>query len=133
MPHVGFTPSDRDAVLPETTRCALSRKDDGLSAAISVTPRSRSEADFLNHEIAGETVCRLDNDGADTVAGDAGKQRSKAGSRLDRIGTAHRGIVETIDDYYRGRLGIAFDCLPLPCLTVLSVTHIGSGRTGLAG
>jgi hypothetical protein len=52
------------------------------------------ETDFLNHKIASEAVRRLDDDRADTIAGDAGKQRSEAGSRLDRIGTAHCSVVE---------------------------------------
>jgi hypothetical protein len=43
------------------------------------------EADFLNHEIAGETVCRLDDDRADTISGYARKQCREAWSRLDLL------------------------------------------------
>jgi hypothetical protein len=67
-----------------------------LSAATSVTPRPRSiaQADFLDHEIAGEAVCRLDDDRADAIVGDSGEQVSKAGPHVNRIGTAHRGVVD---------------------------------------
>jgi hypothetical protein len=102
--------------LPDPSQIHLDRDELSESIPTRATPEPRAP---------NEPVCRLDDDRADTIAGDAGKQGSEAGSRLDRIGTAHRSIVEPIDDYYAGRLGIAFDCLPLPCLTVLSVTHIG--------
>jgi len=38
------------------------------------------EADFLNHEIAGKTVCRVDDDSADAIAGDAGNHTSTLGT-----------------------------------------------------
>jgi hypothetical protein len=81
-------------------------------------------ADFLDHEIAGEAVCRLDDDRANAVASDPGKQLSKAGPHLYRIGAAHRSVVEPVDDHRAGSLGITLDCLPLPRLAVLSVPHV---------
>ena len=49
-----------------------------------------SEADFLHHEIASEAVCRLHDNRADAVAGDARQQGGEARACLDRIGAAHR-------------------------------------------
>jgi hypothetical protein len=67
-------------------------------------------------KITGEAVCRFDDDRADAIVGDPGEQRSAAGTRLDRIGTAHRNVVEPVDDHRAGSPGILLDCLPLPCL-----------------
>jgi hypothetical protein len=61
------------------------------------------------------------DDRAGAIVGDPGEQRSAAGTRLDRIGTADRNVVEPVDDRRAGSPGILLDCFPLPCLAILSV------------
>jgi hypothetical protein len=43
------------------------------------------EADLLHHQVTGEAVGRLNDDGPNAVACDLGQSRGEAGSCVDRV------------------------------------------------
>jgi len=64
------------------------------------------ETDFLNHEIAGETVCRLDDDRADAIAGDVWPpsnapiwRKLNAPPETDLLSIARLLVVENTDSF----------------------------------
>jgi hypothetical protein len=52
------------------------------------------KAYLLNHKVASEAACSLDNDGANAVAGEAREKLCEARARVEWIGTTHSSIVE---------------------------------------
>ena len=84
-------------------------------------------AGFLDDEIAGEAVRRLDNDGTDPIRRDAFECRLKARPGVDRVGTGDRCIVKPVDDLDPGATGEALDRVALAFLTVLILTDVGRG------
>ena len=73
----------------------------------------------LYGQVAGEAVRALDDDGADTVAGDAVQHGDEAGARGDGVGAFDGRVIEPIDNDVAGGLGVALNRRALPRLAVL--------------
>jgi hypothetical protein len=82
---------------------------DGVASTRSRTTQPSS----LRDQFAGEPAGILDQGDADAVVLDPVEQGTEAQPALQRIGAAHRGIVEPIDHPVAGRFGAAFDREPL--------------------
>jgi hypothetical protein len=64
---------------------------------------------LLHHEVAGETVGALDNDGPYAVASDQAQHVGEAGPGVHGIGTRNRSIIKRSNNDEAGTLGVALD------------------------
>lgn len=67
-----------------------------------------------------QPVGGLDNDGPDTVAGNARQEGREARACVDPIGTAHCGIIKPIDYVVPRALSEPLDRNPLPAIQILA-------------
>ena len=77
-------------------------------------------ADLLHHQVAGEAVCALDDDRADTIALDPLEHRGEAWSGVDRVGAADGRVIVGVDDRKARLSSKRVDRMSLPFLAVLS-------------
>ena len=77
-------------------------------------------ADLLHHQVAGEAVCALDDDRADTIALDPLEHRGEAWSGVDRVGAADGRVAIGVDDRKARLSSKRVDRMSLPFLAVLA-------------
>ena len=73
----------------------------------------------LHHEVAGETVWALDNDGPRSIAQKPLQHFHKAGPVGHGVCATHRRIIERVDDLQPRQLGVGVDAGELALVAVL--------------